>query len=90
MQIFCVEWCGECRVIRFSVVFIFCNDLYNNAAKIFGAEVVLCRRLEKLEGKMVYITRGSICITRVSAWVCFLKKKFLRAKIVLKIALSMG
>ena len=33
MQIFCVEWCKECGVIRFSVVFIFCNDLYNNATK---------------------------------------------------------
>ena len=33
-------------------------QLYNNAAKIFGAERVLRRRLEHLEGKMVYTTRG--------------------------------
>ena len=32
--------------------------LYNNAAKIFGTDVVLCRRLENVEGKMVYTTRG--------------------------------
>ena len=66
MQIFCVEWCRECGVIRFSVVFIFCNDFYNNAAKIFGAEGVLRRRLKNLEGKMVYTTRGMCSIYRAS------------------------
>ena len=29
---------------------------------------------------MVYTTRGSICITRVSAWVYFFEKKFSRAE----------
>ena len=49
--------------------------LYNNAAKIFGVEVVLCRRLEHLEGKMVYTTRGKCCIYRASrVGVFFLKK----------------
>ena len=54
--------------------------LYNSAAKIFGAEGVLRRRLEILEGKMVYTTRGSICITRVSARMYFFEKKFSRAE----------
>ena len=73
MQVFCVEWCRECGVIRFSVVFIFCNDLYNNATKIFGTEGVLRRRLEILDGKMVYTTRGKCSISMLPAWVCFLK-----------------
>ena len=49
--------------------------LYNNAAKIFGAERVLRRRLENLEGKMVYTTRGKCSVyyaSRVSVF--FLKK----------------
>ena len=54
--------------------------LYNNATKIFGAEGVLRRRFENLEGKMVYTTRGSICITRVSARMYFFEKKFSRAE----------
>ena len=58
----------------------FLMHLYNNAAKIFGAEDVLRRRLEILEGKMVYTTRGSICITRVSARMYFFEKKFSRAE----------
>ena len=75
MQIFCVEWCKECGVIRFSVVFIFCNDLYNNATKIFGTEGVLRRRFENLEGKMVYTTRAKCSIYRASrVGVFFLKK----------------
>ena len=41
--------------------------LYNNGVKIFGAEGVLCRRLENVESKMGHTTRESICITRVSA-----------------------
>ena len=40
--------------------------LYNNAAKIFGIIVVLCRRLEILEGKMVYTTRGKYSIYKTS------------------------
>ena len=36
--------------------------LYNSAAKIFGAEGVLRRRLEILEDKMVYTTRGKCSI----------------------------
>ena len=44
----------------------FLMRLYNNAAKIFGAEGVLCRRLENLEGKMVYTTRGKCSIYRAS------------------------
>jgi len=49
--------------------------LYNNTAKIFGAEGVLRRRLENLEGKMVYTTRGKCSVyyaSRVSVF--FLKK----------------
>ena len=82
MQIFCVEWCRECGAVRFSVVFIFCNDLYNNAAKFFGVEVVLCRRLEHLEGKMVYTTREKCSIYRASrVGVFFLKKSFRAPKV---------
>ena len=40
--------------------------LYNNGVKIFGVEGVLRRRFAVLEREMVYTTRGSICITRVS------------------------
>ena len=35
---------------------------------------------------MVCTIRGNICITRVSAWVYFFEKKFLRAKIVPKVS----
>jgi len=51
------------------VVCFLWTRFYNNAAKSFGAEGILRRRLENLGNKMVYITRGSICITRASAWV---------------------
>ena len=61
--------------------FRFLMRFYNNAAKIFGAEEVLCRRLENLEGTMVYTTRGSICITRVSARMYFFEKSFRVPKI---------
>ena len=44
----------------------FLMRLYNSAAKIFGAEGVLRRRLENLEGKMVYTTRGMCSIYRAS------------------------
>ena len=49
--------------------------LYNNAVKIFGVEVVLCRRLEHLEGKMVYTTHGKCGVYWTSrVGVFFLKK----------------
>ena len=50
--------------------------LYNNAAKIFGIIVVLCRRLEILEGKMVYTTRGKYSIYKTSRVGVFFWKKF--------------
>ena len=51
--------------------------LYNNAAKIFGAEGVLRRRLENLESEMVYTTRGKCSIYKTSrVGVFFLKKVF--------------
>ena len=53
---------------------------YNNAAKIFGTEDVLCRRLENLEGKMVYTTRGMCSIYRASHLSVFFEKKFSRAE----------
>ena len=37
---------------------------------------------------MVYITRGSSCITEASAWVYFFEKSFLRAKIVPKVVME--
>jgi len=49
--------------------------LYNNAAKIFGAERVLRRRLENLEGKMVYTTHGKCSIYRASRVSVFFLKK---------------
>ena len=58
---------------------------YNNAAKIFGMEGVLCRRLESLEKKMVYIACGSGCIITTSAWLCFFEKSFRVPKVVPKI-----
>ena len=71
------DFCG------LSIVFLM--RFYNNAAKIFGAEGVLCRRLENVEGKMVYIIRRSICITRASAWVYFFEKSFRVPKIAPKV-----
>ena len=50
--------------------------LYNNAAKFFGVEVVLCRRFENLEGKMVYTTREKCIIYRASRVGVFFEKKF--------------
>ena len=38
------------------------SRLYNNAAKIFGIIVVLCRRFEIRERKRVYVTRGKYSI----------------------------
>ena len=50
--------------------------LYNNTAKIFGAEGVLCRKFELLERKVVDIACGSVCIITTSAWVYFFEKSF--------------
>ena len=49
--------------------------LYNNDAKIFGAEGVLCRRFENLENKMAYTTRGKCSIYRDSSVSVFFLKK---------------
>ena len=54
--------------------------LYNNAAKIFGAERVLRRRLENLKGKMIYTTRGKYSIYKTSRVGVFFWKKFLDAE----------
>ena len=56
-------------------LFSFCSCLYNNAAKIFGAGGVLRRRLEKLEGKVIYTTRGKSCVYRASRVGVFFEKK---------------
>ena len=56
MQIFCVEWCRECGVIRFSVVFIFCNDLYNNATR----HIFLCGSVVVWE--CVYLLCYFLCV----------------------------
>ena len=58
---------------------------YNNAAKIFGAEGVLCRKLELLERKVVDIACGSGCIISTSASVYFFEKSFRVPKIVPKV-----
>ena len=59
--------------------------LYNNAAKIFGIIVVLCRRLEIFEWKVVYETCGSCYVISTSAWVYFFEKSFRVPKIVPKV-----
>ena len=59
--------------------------LYNNAAKIFGAEGVLCRRLENVESEMVYITRGKCSFYRASRVSVFFEKSFRVPKIVPKV-----
>ena len=64
--------------------------LYNNAAKIFGAERVLCRRFENLENKMVYTTRGKCSVyyaSRVSVF--FLKKVFVCRRLCRKSAVKL-
>ena len=61
--------------------------LYNNAAKIFGAEGVLCRRLEILEGKMVYTTRWKYSIYKTSRVGVFFEKSFRVPKIVPKVSI---
>ena len=58
----------------------FMMRFYNNAAKIFGTEDVLCRRLENLGRNLVYIACGSGCIITTSVWVCFFCYFFLRAE----------
>ena len=62
--------------------------LYNSAAKIFGAEDVLCRRLENLGRNLVYIACGSGCIITTSAWVYFFEKSFRVPKVVPKICIG--
>ena len=55
------EFCG------LSVAFVFQHfRLYKNAAKIFGIVVLLCRRFENLENKMVYTTREKCSVYYVS------------------------
>ena len=49
--------------------------LYNNAAKIFGAEGVLCRRLEILVVRWIYKASGKRNQSLPACGV-FLKKKF--------------
>ena len=71
---------GSVGLLGFLLYLSFVMHLYNNATKIFGAEGILRRRLEILEGEMVYTIRRSICITRASAWVYFFEKKFSRAE----------
>ena len=44
----------------------FLMRLYNSAAKIFGVEGGLRRRLENLESEMVYTTRGKYSIYKTS------------------------
>ena len=61
---------------------------YNNAAKIFGTEGVLCRRLEILGRNLVYKACGSGYNTATSAWVYFFEKSFRVPKIVPKKLLS--
>ena len=58
----------------------FMMRFYNNAAKIFGAKGILCRRFENLENKMVYTTRGKCSIYRASSVSVFFCKKFSRAE----------
>ena len=59
--------------------------LYNNAAKIFGAEGILCRRLEIFEWNMAYEACVNGCIITTSAWLYFFEKSFRAPKIVPKI-----
>ena len=58
--------------------------LYNNAAKIFGAEGVLCRRLEKLKVIWIYKASGKCCKSIASRLWCFFEKSFRVPKIVPK------
>ena len=71
---------GSVGLLGFLLYLSFVIHLYNNPTKIFGAEGVLRRRLEILEGEMVYTIRRNICITRLPAWVYFFEKKFSRAE----------
>ena len=66
----------------------FMMRFYNNAAKIFGAEDVLCRRLEIFEWKVVYEACGSCYVISTSAWVYFFEKSFRVPKVVPKICIG--
>ena len=65
--------------------FRFLMRLYNNAAKIFGTERVLYRRLEIYEWKVTYKACGSCYVISTSAWVYFFEKSFRVPKIVPKV-----
>ena len=68
-----------------SVAFVFQHlRLYNNDAKIFGAEGVLCRRLENLDRKVTYKACESSYVISTSAWVYFFEKSFRVPKVVPK------
>ena len=56
-----------------------------NAAKIFGTEGVLCRRLENLDRKVTYKACESSYVISTSAWVYFFEKSFHVPKIVPKV-----
>ena len=68
----------------------FMMRFYNNAAKIFGAKGVLCRRLEILGRNLVYKACGSGCIITTSAWVYFFEKSFRVPKIVPKVLVGIA
>ena len=62
--------------------------LYNNDAKTFGTEGVLCRRFENVESEMVYITRGKCNVYYASrVGVFFFAKSFRVPKIVPKVSM---
>ena len=56
-----------------------------NAAKIFGTEVILCRRLENLDRKVTYKACESSYVISTSAWVYFFEKSFRVPKVVPKV-----
>ena len=62
----------------------FDDMFYNNAAKIFGTEGVLRRRLENVESKMVHTTRGKCSIYKASRVSDFFVVFFFVPKIVPK------
>ena len=76
---------GKTKIILSIWWFPMWTRFYNNAAKIFGAEDVLCRRLENLGRNLVYKACGSGCIITTSAWVYFFEKSFRVPKIVPKV-----
>ena len=58
---------------------------YNNAAKNFGAEGILCRWLENLDRKVIYKACESSYVISTSAWVYFFEKSFPVPKIMPKV-----